>query len=172
VISTTFLTSAILSLRQKLGTTQEEMARQIGCTLAAYQRWETGKRTPRGDWMLKILVLCPDEETRSAFFVDIGEISSKIPLISRPKEPIEKGAPRAGAMMVGSSLKSKHPENVKAAEILAARYYNDAVMALDELYGAAHSSPGALEELRSFAERLVTRAGDWRRIKNPKKGGR
>ena len=74
--------------------------------------------------------------------------------------------------MAGSPPKSKLPENVKIVEILAARYYNDAVMALDELYGAAHGSPGALEELRSFAEQLVTRAGDWRRMRNPKKGGR
>ena len=53
---------------------------------------------PGGDWMLRILALCPDEETRSAFFLDIGEIGSKIPLISRPKVRIEKEASRAGAM--------------------------------------------------------------------------
>jgi len=105
VISTTFLTSAILSLRQKLGTTQEEMARQIGCTLAAYQRWETGKRTPRGDWMLKILVLCPDEETRAAFFVDIREVGSKIPSISRPGlAKVEKEAPRPGGMRADARI--------------------------------------------------------------------
>ena len=71
--------------------------------------------------------------------------------------------------MGGSSPKSKPPENVRAVEILAARYYNDAVMALDQLFLAAQDSPGALEELRSFAEQLVTRAGDWRRMKYPKK---
>ena len=110
MISTTFLTSAILSLRQKLGTTQEEMARQIGCTLAAYQRWETGKRTPRGDWMLKILVLCPDEETRAAFFVDISQASSKMAASPRPEVPIvEKEAP--------------HPGGARASGKLASRYY-------------------------------------------------
>jgi len=70
------------------------------------------------------------------------------------------------ALMAGSSPKSKPPENVKTVEILAARYYNDAVMALDQLFAAAQDSPGALEELRSFAEQLVTRAGDWRRARN------
>ena len=109
MISTTFLTSAILSLRQKLGTTQEEMARQIGCTLAAYQRWETGKRTPRGDWMLKILVLCPDEETRAAFFLDIREVGSKIPSISRPGlAKVEKEAPRPGGARASGKLASRY----------------------------------------------------------------
>jgi hypothetical protein len=54
----------------------------------------------------------------------------------------------------------------KADEKLAARYYNDALIALDELYEVAHGSAGALEELRSFADQLLTRAGDWRRLKN------
>ena len=48
--------------------------------------------------MLKILALCPDEDACAAFFVDIGEIGSKIPLVSRPKVSIEKETSRAGAM--------------------------------------------------------------------------
>ena len=42
--------------------------------------------------MLKILALCPDEETRAAFFVDIGEVGSKIASSPRPELPKEQGA--------------------------------------------------------------------------------
>jgi hypothetical protein len=49
--------------------------------------------------MLKILALCPDQETHAAFFVDIGERSSRIPSISRPGlAKVEKETPRAGGM--------------------------------------------------------------------------
>lgn len=48
--------------------------------------------------------------------------------------------------------------------MLAARYYNDSLIALDELYAAAQKSSDALEVLRCFADELVRRAGDWRRL--------
>lgn len=50
------------------------------------------------------------------------------------------------------------------------RYHNLAVLALDELYEAAVESPGAREELRAEADRLVRRAGQWRDTKNAFKG--
>jgi len=53
------------------------MANRIGCTHAAYRKWEAGT-VPRGDWMVRILALCPDEQTRNNFFVDIAETGSKI----------------------------------------------------------------------------------------------
>lgn len=50
---------------------------------------------PSGDWMLKILALCPDEETRNNF-LDIAEVGSKIPTISRREAPKEgEEAPRS-----------------------------------------------------------------------------
>ena len=62
--------------------------------------------------------------------------------------------------MPGSSPKSKFPENVRVAEILTARYYNDAVIALDQLYKAAARGNGtAREMLRSLADRLLDAAG-------------
>jgi len=90
--------AAILSLRQLLGQTQEEIARTLGCGLRNYQRWEAGDTIPRGDWMLKILALCPDEDARAAFFVDISQASSKMAASPRPEVPTEKETSRAGAM--------------------------------------------------------------------------
>jgi hypothetical protein len=66
------ISSAILSLQQKLGQTQEAMARQLGCTLGAYSKWVRGERTPNGRWLLGLLALCPDNESRRAFGLEFG----------------------------------------------------------------------------------------------------
>ncbi len=46
-------------------------------------------------------------------------------------------------------------------EVLVIRYYNDAVIAVDELYEAALTSEGAREQLRAETVRLVERAAHW-----------
>ena len=66
VITKNFAT-AIMSLQETLGETQEAMARRIGCTLGAYAKWRRGERIPSGDWLIKILAFCPDDESRAAF---------------------------------------------------------------------------------------------------------
>lgn len=43
------------------------MARKLDCTLAAYRRWEAGERAPSAKWMIRLLALCPDDETRGFF---------------------------------------------------------------------------------------------------------
>lgn len=104
----------IRTLRHRIGeiegavVSQEEMARRIGCTHAAYRKWEVGT-TPGGEWMLRILALCPDEETRAAFFLDIGEVGSKIRSTPRrevPKEDVE--ARRPGAMRPDGTIVRSH----------------------------------------------------------------
>ena len=93
------LVSALKLLQGRLGETQEGMAARLGCTFSAYSKWLRGVNIPSGQWMLRILALCPDQETHDAFFVDIAERSSRIPSISRPRlAKEEKEAPRAGAM--------------------------------------------------------------------------
>lgn len=82
--------AALQLLQTRLGETQEGMARRLGCTLGAWSKWVRGENSPRGYWMLKILALCPDEETHDAFFVDIREVGGKIPSISRPEVPKEQ----------------------------------------------------------------------------------
>ena len=49
----------------------------------------------------------------------------------------------------------------EAGEVPALESYNDAIIGLDLLYEAALESPGAREELRAEAERLVTRGARW-----------
>jgi transcriptional regulator with XRE-family HTH domain len=58
---------AIRGLRQALGRSPEVMAQILGCSLPAYQKWELGSVVPGGDWLIRLLQLCPDEETRNAF---------------------------------------------------------------------------------------------------------
>jgi transcriptional regulator with XRE-family HTH domain len=61
------LGAAIRGLRQALGRSPEVMARMLGCSLPAYQKWELGTVMPGGEWLIRLLQLCPDEETRNAF---------------------------------------------------------------------------------------------------------
>jgi transcriptional regulator with XRE-family HTH domain len=61
------LASAVRGLREALGRSAEVMARILGCSLPAYQKWELGSAIPSGEWLLRMLQLCPDEETRNAF---------------------------------------------------------------------------------------------------------
>lgn len=63
----TDLATAIQGLRQALGRSPEVMAAILGCSLPAYQKWEMGSVIPAGEWLIKLLQLCPDEETRNAF---------------------------------------------------------------------------------------------------------
>jgi transcriptional regulator with XRE-family HTH domain len=115
-ISTDIFVAPIRALRDRLAVvegknvSQQEMVRRIGCSNGAYRKWEKGKAIPRGDWMLKILALCPDEETRSNFFVDIGENSSRIPSTSNlklPKEEKEAPASRR-ALLADGEVTVKH----------------------------------------------------------------
>ena len=61
------LPAAIRGLREALGKSEESMARIVGCSLPAYQKWELGSLVPNAEWLVRILQLCPDEETRNAF---------------------------------------------------------------------------------------------------------
>jgi hypothetical protein len=102
------IVSALQLLQARLCETQEGMARRLGCTLGAWSKWYRGENTPRGDWMLRILALCPDEETRRNF-LDIGEVRSRIPTISRPEMPKEEEeACHPGAMDACGRIKPKY----------------------------------------------------------------
>lgn len=100
--------SALQLLQGRLNETQEGMARRLGCTLGAWSKWVRGENQPRGVWMLKILALCPDEETRNNF-LDIAEVGSKIP--STPGVGVRKEkeeASRPGAMNKRGRIAPKH----------------------------------------------------------------
>ncbi|MGD0696417.1 MAG: hypothetical protein ABSB82_16470 [Terriglobia bacterium] len=65
-----------------------------------------------------------------------------------------------------SPLNSAKPHGEGSPPI---RYFNNAALALNELYEAAVVNDGALEELRHFADQLLESAGKWRRVKYLKK---
>ena len=57
-------------LRDRLGETQDGMAKRLGLSLSGWQQWEYGKRRQkglRGPELKAVLDLCPDEETRALF---------------------------------------------------------------------------------------------------------
>jgi transcriptional regulator with XRE-family HTH domain len=86
-ISTDFFKGAIRRLRTTLSgiegrdISQDEMARRIGCTVAAYIQWEQGKRTPAGDWLLKMQTLAQEAGALDAFRLHVP-----VPSESKSKE--------------------------------------------------------------------------------------
>lgn len=63
----------IVRLRKDLGFSQDRMARELGCTVSAYQQWEQGRRLPGGEWLLRLLQMCPDRESLKAFGLQVPE---------------------------------------------------------------------------------------------------
>ncbi|MGH9377903.1 MAG: helix-turn-helix domain-containing protein [Terriglobia bacterium] len=61
------IAAAVRGLREALGRSPEVMAQILGCSLPAYQKWEIGSVVPGGEWLIRMLRLCPDEDTRNAF---------------------------------------------------------------------------------------------------------
>jgi len=100
--------AALQLLQSRLGETQEGMASRLGCTFSAYSKWLRGVNIPAGEWMLRILALCPDRETYDAFFVDIGQVGSKMAASPQPEVPIEKDEVRPGAMNSRGRITPKH----------------------------------------------------------------
>jgi DNA-binding transcriptional regulator YiaG len=76
------IAAALRGLRESLGRSQDVMAQMLGCSLPAYQKWEMGTLAPGGEWLIKMLQLCPDEETRNAFRIRAERRSG-------PREKIE-----------------------------------------------------------------------------------
>jgi len=140
----TTLGTAILRLRSALGETQEGMARRLGCTLSGYIQWEKGRRIPGGDWLLKLMALCPDEDTRSLFEEQIDIY----------RQEAGRG-PAPSRTQLGSS--STTPEQRKQARAIA----REAIEILFEL-GQAGYRP-ADQKLKRYADELNRVAGDFSR---------
>ncbi len=138
------LSTAIRALRERLGETQEGLARRLGCTLSGYIQWEKGRRVPGGDWLLRLMALCPDEETRD-FFASQGEaVRKQVPAVpSRVRKIIPAS--------------STTPQQRRQARALARE-------AIDILYeiGQAGFRP-ADQKLKYFADELSRVAGDFSR---------
>jgi transcriptional regulator with XRE-family HTH domain len=89
--SETDLPAAILGLRRALGRSQEVMAQLLGCSLPALQKWEMGTAIPAGEWLIRMLQICPDEETRNAFRIRAERRAA-------PREPSGSRLKRVGRM--------------------------------------------------------------------------
>jgi transcriptional regulator with XRE-family HTH domain len=138
------LASPIRQLREALRETQEGMARRLGCTTSGYIQWERGRRVPGGDWLLKLMALCPDAETRSLFEDEIDLFQGEP--ASRPRQA--KRAVRSG---------STTPEQRRQAREVA----REAIEILYEL-GQAGYRP-ADQKLKQLADELNRVAGDFSR---------
>ena len=138
------LAAAIRHLRQALSETQEGMARRLGCTLSGYIQWEKGRRIPGGNWLLKLMALCPNEHTRSQFEEQIGFYRGQ----ARAPQPEVKTTLRTG---------STTPEQRRQARAIA----REAIEILFEL-GQAGYRP-ADQKLKGLADELNRVVGDFSR---------
>jgi len=140
----TALATAVRELRQALGHTQEGMARRLGCTLSGYIQWEKGRRVPGGDWLLKLIALCPDEDTRGLFEHQIEAYREQTGASgAQPGRPVR--------------VSSTTPDQRRQAKALA----REAIEILFEL-GQAGYRP-ADQKLKQFADQLNRVAGDFSR---------
>jgi len=150
--------SAIKSLRLKLGVSQEAMADLLGAGYAAYRKWERGSSIPGGRWLIQILRLCPDDETRAAFGLESGIANLESAL------PYSKGVALARPKPPAGQLTPKQEERL--------RQFNDAMTGLNLLYEAGEADhTGADQVLADLADKLNARGGNWRRMKYLKKTG-
>lgn len=83
------ISMAAKQLRKRLGLTQFEMANALGARERYIQWWESGKVTPGGKWIIKMLQLCPDETTLAGFGIRNSE--SGIPSANpAPDDPYDE----------------------------------------------------------------------------------
>jgi transcriptional regulator with XRE-family HTH domain len=144
------LAAAIRQLRQALRVTQEGMARRLGCTLSGYIQWEKGRRVPGGEWLLKLMALCPDAETRNLFEEQVNAFRGI------PPTPLT-------ATTVSYRGGSTTPAQRRQARAIC----REAIEILFEL-GEAGYRP-ADQKLRQFADELNRVAGDFSRVSPPPK---
>lgn len=111
------------------------MAQLIGCSSAGYEKWEQGTVAPSAQWLLRMLQLCPDEETRNAFRI-------RAERRSRPRTETNE-SPRAGVLST-SFAQASHSECREVAR-----------RAVDVLDACAEAGDeAAASRLRWFAQNL------------------
>jgi transcriptional regulator with XRE-family HTH domain len=127
------ISAAIKALRIKLGETHSGMARLLGASLRTYDRWEAGNTIPAGSMLVRILALCPDEETRLLF--DAAK--------SSPSEASKEH-------QVSSSLRRAGPE-----ARLRMRFRDSCLASIEIIYeSAVLGSQAADDKLRGYVTEL------------------
>jgi DNA-binding XRE family transcriptional regulator len=104
------LAAAISGLRNRLGRTQEGMARDLGVPLSSYVRWEKARSEPGGIILVKMLQLCPDLDSLRTFGVDLGRLGLKSAVNSdeKPGRLPEPDDTRPAATYADGRLKPRH----------------------------------------------------------------
>lgn len=127
------ISTAIKALRNKLGQTHGGMARLLGTSLRTYDRWEAGDSIPRGTMLVRIMALCPDEETR-AHFDAVGLSASEASGEHPASSPLRRWGP-------GDRLRMS--------------FRNSCLASIQIIYeSAVLGSPAADEKLRSYVTEL------------------
>jgi transcriptional regulator with XRE-family HTH domain len=127
------ISAAIRTLRDKLGETQAAMAQVLGVSLRTYDRWEAGDTLPRGGVLVRMMDLCPDNDTRLLLRSAAASSPSKAPAKSLAP-PMRRAS---------------------AANRLRMRLRNSCLEAIRIIYeSAVLGSAAADEKLRSYSEEL------------------
>jgi transcriptional regulator with XRE-family HTH domain len=75
-ISTDIFRRALKNLRQRIGITQDELARRIGSSVSTVSQWEQGRRAnkegPQGDLLITLMRQCPTPDILLSFLCDLG----------------------------------------------------------------------------------------------------
>lgn len=144
------ISAAVRNLRCALGRSagrdrpvpQDEFAALFGKKLAAVQRWEAGKNMPPGDVIIRMLQLCPDQESFMAFGVFIPQSAPQ----ARKSSSQEEAGMGKGPMDTNDpELRKWHKET------------QEVVRFLGEQKRAGNRV--AAEILRSMAQSVVRAAG-------------
>lgn len=53
------------------------MAPLLEVSLRQFQKWESGEAVPSGDYLLKMLQMCPDGDSLRAFGIDCSQFKKK-----------------------------------------------------------------------------------------------
>jgi predicted NBD/HSP70 family sugar kinase len=113
------------------------MARRLGCSTSGYAKWERGVVAPRGEVTIKMLQMCPDEESRAAFGSAIG------------------GAGHMNVPAFLARMKTAADRTEVDTELFDNAY--SAKTAVDELFQAARAGDqNARQLLRDTRDRLLT----------------
>ena len=136
----------ILSLQDALGErSQEGMARRLGCSLGAYSKWCRGEAIPGGKWLLKLIALCPDQETRAAFGLKMGPPGENL---------YNNDAPLPADVGLSPFTKQQRKDLREEAHHW-----------IDQLFAA----PAPDQTIRQTVELLRDRGGYWRRVRDAQK---
>lgn len=142
---------AVLSLRERLRVSQQELAARVGCSLSAVQFWEAGRSSPRGYRLRRLMELCPDAETR-ALFTD-APVEASLPEETAQPKPSLPGQAEMEKRYLDPAFLDSLPAETRDL-------YRDTVENILQLSAMKiEGNKVAAEGLRLLAESIIQMAG-------------